>query len=82
MEATTSSQKNDKPYRPQYSSRYFFIYVTKFVLFIAVLENSVFHMDWDGSNDTLNVTSVVYSRYLCAVTKNSKWRSELAVIQR
>ena len=49
---------------------HFLSYETEFFLFSAVLENSVLPMGLDSSNETLEVTLVVYKRYLRAVTKN------------
>ena len=58
----------------------FLTFETEFVLFLAVLENSVLPMGWDSSHETLNMTSIVYKRDLRAVTQNSKWHSVLVVI--
>ena len=50
----------------------FLTYKTEFVLFLAVLENSVMPMGCDSSHKTGKVTSVVYKRHLRAVTKKSE----------
>ena len=82
---TTPFQNGVDSYRKEFAAieaSPFLTCETEFVLFLAVLEISVLPMGWDGLNETLKVTSVVYKRYLRAVTKNSEWRSELAVIKR
>ena len=43
-------------------SSIFLTYETAFVLFLAMLENSVLPMGCDSSHETLKVTSVVYKR--------------------
>ena len=48
---------------------FFFTYETEFVLFLAVLDNSVLPMGLDSSHATLKVTSVVYKRSFRTVTK-------------
>ena len=52
----------------------FFTYETELAVFLAVLENFVLPMGRDSSHETLLVMSVVYKRYLRAVTKKSERR--------
>ena len=58
-------------------NRIFLTCETEFALVLAVLENTVLPMGWDSSHETLLVTSVVNKCSLRAVTKYTKWRSEL-----
>ena len=52
----------------------FFTYETELAVFLAVLENFVLPMGRDSSHETLLVMSVVYKRYVRAVTKKSERR--------
>ena len=57
------------PKRTYYLEDMLLTYETEFVLFLAVLENSVLPMGWDSSHETSKVMSVIYERLLRAVTK-------------
>ena len=51
---------------------FFLTYGIEFVLFLAVLENSVLPMGWDSPHKTLNVKTVVFKRPLTRCNKNSE----------